>query len=307
MALLSDVHLLLEPAGQPDVTRWELQYLTKVPSFKALMFPALRALKSKGGSASNGEMLEEVIRQEGFGDTIVDEPHSDGRQTKLEYNLAWARTYLKYVGALERSGRAIWSVTEFGRTVSAADIDQLVKLARDISKYRREGAVQTSEPKEAVIADVAVDWKDQVLEIIRATTPDAFERLCQRMLREYGFSKVEITGRSGDGGIDGVGVLRVKLLSFHVSFQCKKYAGRVSSPEIRNFRGSMSAKTDKGIFFTTGTFTRDAQIEAQRDGALAIDLVDGDYFCEILKQLELGLSTRMVEEVVIDPAFFQAI
>jgi restriction system protein len=133
---------------------------------------------------------------------------------------------------------------------------------------------------------------------------DAFERLAQRILRESGFLKVEVTGRGGDGGIDGVGVLRIALLSFQVYFQCKRYKGSVSPGAIRDFRGAMVGRTDKGLFITTGTFTAEAKREATRDGAPAIDLIDGDLLCDLLKNLKLGVSTRLVEEVAIEPEWF---
>jgi restriction system protein len=135
--------------------------------------------------------------------------------------------------------------------------------------------------------------------------PGSFERLAQRLLRESGFLRVEVTGKSGDGGIDGVGVLRIAaLLSFHVYFQCKRYKGTVSSGAIRDFRGAITGRTDKGLFITTGTFTADAKREATRDGAPPIDLVDGDRLCELLKSLNLGVGTVMVEEVLIDRDWF---
>lgn len=131
-------------------------------------------------------------------------------------------------------------------------------------------------------------------------TPDAFERLAQRILRESGFIRVEVTGRSGDGGIDGIGVLRVNLLSFHVLFQCKRYHGSVGASEIRDFRGAMVGRSDKGLFITTGTFTNEARREATRDGAPPIDLIDGDQLCDILKRLKLGVCVEMVERPSVD-------
>jgi restriction system protein len=149
------------------------------------------------------------------------------------------------------------------------------------------------------------DWKDGLLAVLtNQMKADAFERLAQRILRESGFVKVEVTGRSGDGGIDGVGVLRLALLSFQVYFQCKKYKGSVSAGAIRDFRGAMVGRTDKGLFITTGTFTAEAKKEATRDGAPAIDLIDGDLLCDLLKSLKLGVTTRMVEEVSTDPEWF---
>lgn len=139
--------------------------------------------------------------------------------------------------------------------------------------------------------------------------PDAFERLCQRLLREHGFTQVEVTGRSGDGGIDGVGVLRVELISFRVVFQCKRYEGSVGAGQIRDFRGAMIGRADKGLFLTTGRFTASAKQEATRAGAPAIDLIDGSDLCDLLKKLDLGVQTKtiQVEEVSVDPTFFESI
>lgn len=135
--------------------------------------------------------------------------------------------------------------------------------------------------------------------------PDKFERLCQRMLRELGFVNVEVTGRSGDGGIDGKGILKLGgVLSFHVVFQCKRYRSSIAPTVIRDFRGAMIGRADKGLVITTGTFTRDAKKEAQRDGAIPIDLIDGNDFVDKLKELQLGVSTKTEEKVFIDQQWF---
>jgi restriction system protein len=147
-------------------------------------------------------------------------------------------------------------------------------------------------------------WQEQLLDCVLRMKPAAFERLCQRVLEDSGFIKVEITGRSGDGGIDGIGVLNVSLLSFHVLFQCKRWKGSVGASAIRDFRGAMVGRTDKGLVMTTGTFTTDARKEATRDGAPAIDLVDGEKLCELLKKLKIGVSTRLVEHVVVEQDAF---
>lgn len=150
-------------------------------------------------------------------------------------------------------------------------------------------------------------WQTRLLQAILAMKPEGFERLCQRVLREKGFVRVEVTGRTGDGGIDGIGVLRVNLLSFHVMFQCKKWKGSVGSAEVRDFRGAMMGRAEKGLIFTTSTFTAAAQAEAARAGALPIDLVDGDALCDLLKELKLGVAVRLVEEIEIESDFFQSV
>ena len=142
------------------------------------------------------------------------------------------------------------------------------------------------------------------MKVLQQIPPDSFERLCQRILRESGFIKVEVTGRKGDGGIDGIGVLKIALLSFQVFFQCKRYTGSVGPSEIRDFRGAMVGRTDKGLFLTTGTFTSSAKQEATRDGAPVLDLIDGEQLCQILKDLNLGVETKMIEVVEIDQNWF---
>lgn len=142
-----------------------------------------------------------------------------------------------------------------------------------------------------------------------AMPPDAFERLAQRILRESGFTHVEVTGRSGDGGIDGKGMMRLGgILSFHVIFQCKRYKGSVPANHIRDFRGAMVGRTNKGLFITTGNFTKDAVREATRDGAPPIDLIDGDQLIDKLRELCLGVTTRIIEtkQMVVDASWFES-
>ena len=167
-------------------------------------------------------------------------------------------------------------------------------------------AAETVTENEAV--PQLLDWEDHLRETVLALSPGGFERLCQRILREAGFIQVEVTGRSGDGGIDGHGIVRVAgLLSFPIIFQAKKYRGSVGAPEIRNFRGAMVGRADKGLFITTGNFTTAASAEATRDGAPPIDLIDGTALIGMLKELKLGVSTRMVEHVEVDELWFSKI
>ena len=182
------------------------------------------------------------------------------------------------------------------------------RFQKQLDEERRlREATAADDEKEELEGDeevVSTNWKNQLLEVLRKLSPDAFERLAQRLLRESGFIKVEVTGRSGDGGIDGIGVLRLNLLSFQVLFQCKRYQGSVGASAIRDFRGAMVGRSDKGLMITTGTFTADATREATRDEAPAIDLIDGDRLCELLQEKELGVKTDLVKRMTVDPKFF---
>ena len=230
-------------------------------------------------------------------------PHGDGPKTQFGYELAWVRTYLKKVGAVENSERGVWRLTPTGAAMTEAEIRDIPKRVAKLKKQKPK-PVEKDDLEEETEEELA--WKDKLLDVLKAMKADAFERLSQRVLRESGFTKVEVTGRSGDGGIDGAGVLRVNLLSFHVRFQCKRYDATVGPSVVRDFRGAMVGRADKGLIITTGTFTAEARREATRDGAPAIDLVDGETLCDLLKQLKIGVDVHLVEEVAIDKATFEA-
>jgi restriction system protein len=229
--------------------------------------------------------------------------------------MSWARSYLKIAGLLASGGKGVWLITDAGRQAAQqstaevkAQVRKLVAAHNAITAAKRAEAQAAGADGEDAIEEEAA-WTDQLLAVLRTMAPDAFERLAQRLLRESGFVKVEVSGKSGDGGIDGSGVLRMNLISFHVLFQCKRYKGSVASEVVRNFRGAMQGRADKGLIITTGTFTSEARKEATRDGAPAIDLIDGEALCQLLKEKGLGVQVTPVirEEVVINPKFFSEI
>ena len=282
----------------------------EMPRAANLMWPTLRALERLGGSASIRELDDRVSTDLDLTDAMLDVMHGDGPQTEFYNRCGWARTRLRGIGAVANSARGVWTITEAGRRIGSADeVRELARRQR--REYRGDPHKAREEPD---TADDSADesseeesWRAALLGILREMKPDAFERLCQRLLREHGFTRVEVTGRSGDGGIDGTGVLRVNLLSFHVNYQCKRYAGTVGPGSIRDFRGALAGRADKGLFITTGRFTKDAEREAVRDGAMAIDLIDGDELCGLLRDKGLGVVTETVQRVTPDPGFFDAL
>ena len=261
------------------------------PHRSELMRSTVEALKSLGGSGAVDEIVEKVISILTISDDVASQPYvskrgnKDGR-TLLEYELAWARTYLKQMGVLDNSSRGVWVFTG----VPFKDESLPKTLIQD-----------NPTPK--------IDWREVVNNhLVEALTPAAFERLIQRILRETGFAQVEVTGQTGDGGIDGKGIAKINgILSFRVVFQCKRYKGAVGAGEIRDFRGAMQGRADKGLFITTGYFTRDAIKEATRDGAIAIDLVDGEKLAEKLKELGLGVRIEKIENVIVDEDWFKTV
>ena len=279
-----------------------------LPDRADLLWPTLKALESIGGSASIRELMSRVATDMSLPDEILDVLHNDGPATEVFYRARWARTYLKMIGAVDNTARGVWTITDRGRDIRSEDqVRELVRNAlADRQKNKKTSDVATPDP-ESIDEDDEQDWEGPLLEILQSIAPAAFERLCQLILRESGFARVEVTGRSGDGGIDGAGVLRVNLISFHVRFQCKRYVGSVGAPDIRDFRGAMVGRADKGLFITTGTFTEKAQREAVRDGAPAIDLIDGSDLCVLLKKLELRGSFGVTTKITPKPEFFEAL
>lgn len=279
----------------------------QVPSYDKLMIPVLNALNTLGGSGTIEEINEKVYEVENFSEEILQVPHKeDGSQSEVDYRLAWARTYLKKFGLLENSARGVWNLTESAIDTNQINTDEIVRHGRStLKKSNKNSQDKTSVAEVEKEVEESIEWKEHLLNTILEISPSAFEKLTQRLLRESGFVEVEVTGRSGDGGIDGKGIARMSgLLSFHVIFQCKRYKGSITPSQIRDFRGAMQGRADKGIFITTGNFTRDARKEATRDGAPPLDLIDGELLCEKLKEFSLGVNTKIVEEVEIDKTFF---
>lgn len=279
-----------------------------IPAYSDLLWPTIVALHRLGGSGSIDEIAEAVVDQEGFTEEQQQVLHGDGPQTEIEYRLAWARSYLKGMGLLVNSKRGVWSLTEEGRTVQQDEI--ATRHRRYLAWYRDQRRRKRMPDEEASTGDKDTDqdsgWRDQLLDALTSMKPDNFERLAQRLLREAGFISATVTGRTGDGGIDGLGVYRMSLVSFPVFFQCKRYKGSVGSAAVRDFRGAMAGRGDKGLLITTGTFTSEAKGEATRDGAPPIDLIDGNRLCDLLKDYDLGVKTtvRQVEDVTVDTEFF---
>ena len=234
-----------------------------VPTHKELFNPVLRALHGLGGSASNAEIVNRVIVDMRLPDSVVEIPHKSGRMSRLEYRNGWAKTYLKKYGLLDNSTRGVWSLTAFGHRTESIDPDEVAKHVVEhdrAERQRRAEEVDLPEGEDISAGDSSEDiatWREELLDILLNMQPGAFERLCQRILRESDFIEVNVTGKSGDGGIDGNGIIRLGgLISFPVLFQCKRYSGSVSANAVRDFRGAMIGRADKGLIITTGTFTR---------------------------------------------------
>lgn len=281
---------------------------TEGPQFVRFFGPLLDALRELGGSGTPDEVVEQIASDLGITDEEQNGLLPSG-QPRFKNQVAWARFYLVRSELLDSSKRGIWSLTEKGRTTSLT-----LAQARDIFLhwyriFQDQGKAKTTvqEPMAEYLVEDTInhskDYREQVIDLMLSLPASGFERLSQRLLREAGFTQVVVTGKSGDGGIDGHGTLQINpLLSFKVLFQCKRYSKSVSPTHVRDFRGAMAGRADKGMIITTGSFTAEARREAARDGVPPIELIDGEKLVDLLKNLELGLKAITTYEI--EPDFF---
>lgn len=284
----------------------------EIPKWNQMFRPTVEALRTLGGSGTIQEINEKAIELEGYTDEQLGVLHGHGEKSEIEYRLAWARTNLKNLGAVTNSSRGVWALTEYGRGVTESELVERDKewrkelAAKRAQKLIDHPPVEPADEEEDGV-DADENWRVQLLRCLMEMSPDSFERLSQRVLREAGFVNVHVTGRPGDGGIDGTGIYRLSpLVSFPTFFQCKRYRGSVSPGHVRDFRGAMAGRGDKGLLITTGSFSKEARQEATRDGAQPIELIDGELLCDLLKQYELGVETvsRIQEDITVRTDFF---
>lgn len=272
------------------------------PATHVFYEPTLRALDMLGGSGSTSEIYKKILTLVNLSDEVINEMHSF-TMTEVEYRLMWARTELKNYGAVKNSKQGVWVLTEKGaKMLKAGNIDPK-EIKKTLTTKKKEATGKEYDESEELEKK---DWREQISEILHNLDPYAFEKLAQRLLRECGFSDVEVTKKSGDGGIDGTGKLRINgIFSFNVAFQCKRYKGPVGAPVIRDFRGSLSTNIEKGVLITTGAFTKEAKEEASSEGKRLIDLMDGE---ELINKLaEYGIGLNEVKSYEVDEEFFNSL
>lgn len=273
--------------------------------FARYLGPVIAAIRDLGGSGRPDEVRAVIARQLQMSEVEQSEPLPSGVQTRFENQVHWARFYLAKAGYIDSSQRGVWTLTEKGRQLGEVTDDDVQVIVKDVNAQTRGAADEEADaaPSPSGAVPAAGNYREELAQTLQALPAAGFERFCQRLLRESGFQEVTVTGKSGDGGIDGIGILQVNpLVSFKVLFQCKKYAGSVSPSQVRDFRGAMTGRADKGIIITTGSFTAEARKEAIRDGAPPIELVDGEKLAGMLEGLQLGLKPRQTYEL--DETFF---
>jgi len=290
----------------------------KGPEFLRFIVPIVEVLRELGSSGTPSEVTDLVIQRCKISEKEQGLTTSNG-QSRVKNQVAWARFYLAKDGLLDNSRRGVWVLTEKGVSSRLATLDDARELfARVQSRFSKpakgdsvidhesNGDAGSSISDGSAPPEAGTGHRAAFLQSLRELSPKGFEQVCQMLLRESGFRQVVVTGRPNDGGIDGKGVLEVNpLVTLRVLFQCKRYNERnpVTPSQVRDFRGAIQGRADKGIILTTGTFTSEARKEAERDGGGYIELVDGEKLVTLFERAELGL--RRVDAFVAELEFFE--
>ena len=272
-------------AGSPPLGRTDPDQL---PTVQELAWPTVKILKDLDGPASIKQIYRTLIQVLRIPSELIEIRHPNGTMSEFGHRAHGARTALKSIGAVvENASNGMWTITDSGRRIQD-DGTLLEMLGFDRISPRQSDK----------------NWRDKLLGLLRNMDPISFTNLCNQVLEESGFRQIEITDKTGNGDILGSGVARINLVSFHILFQFRRSANPVDDAEVRDLRGAMVGRAEKGLFVTTGEFTDSASQEATRSGAPVIDLISGRELCDLLKDLELGVSTKKVEVIEVDPEYF---
>lgn len=273
------------------------QFLIYIP-------PLVEVLRNIGGSGATADVIDQVIEHMNIPDEEVEKTIASGA-SRVRNRIQWARMYLVKADLMDSSQRGVWKLTKKGydADLSEDSVYSMFQKVRDTFQQAKKDKREenTEEQSDIIVEDEA--HGETLLNILKNLTPDGFEKICKRLLSEVGIHDVQITGGSGDQGIDGTGVIKVnEVVGFNVIFQCKKYKDSVVPHHVRDFRGTMQGRADKGIIITTGRFTAEAKKEAVRDGVPPIELIDGERLVSLFEKYKLGLKPKVVYDIV--PDFF---
>jgi restriction system protein len=278
----------------------------KGPQFLQYVIPILNILQANGGAGNSSSVIDQVVEDLSITEDDLVETTSNG-QSRVRNQIQWARFYLFKGGLIDNSQRGIWRLTKEGLEVkyTESDVYKMFKSVQE-SVGKSKTSKDVKEDK-VVFEDTSTEDEEhtgELLNIIKNLSSAGFEKLCKRLLTEIGIHGIVITGGAGDQGIDGMGLVKLNdVVSLNIVFQCKRYKDSVVPHHVRDFRGAMQGRGEKGLIITTGRFTKESKNEANRDGVTPIELIDGERLVELFEKYQLGLKPVTVYEI--DNDFFK--
>jgi len=274
----------------------------KGPEFLKFINPVLLTLQANGGAGNSSSVIDQVVERLNITEQELEKTTSNG-QSRIRNQIQWARFYLFKAGLIDNSQRGTWRLTREGleKVLSDEDIYKLFKgVQKSVKKPKKEKTKKEAREFEDNLTEDE-EHSGDLLTLIQNLSPAGFEKLSKRLLTEIGINDIEITGGSGDQGIDGKGVVKLNdVVSLNIVFQCKRYKETISPHHVRDFRGAMQGRGEKGLIISTGRFTKEAKKEANREGVTPIELIDGERLVDLFEKYQLGLKPVTVFEIDYD-------
>ena len=304
-----------------------------IPDFQSLMLPVLKAL-SGGSETPIAEVRARVATGEGLTPEDVRELLPSGKQPVFTNRIAWAVAHMSHAGLVEKVRRGVYRLTVEGerllvQTPTRIDLKVLSnysayaewRMGKDTPSEKSDATLTITEdasvtPEEALeraAGELRDELEGEVLERVRKAEPAFLERVVVDLLRAMGYGKGDaamgqVTGRPGDGGIDGK--IREDALGLdEVYLQAKRYAAgnSVGESDLRDFVGAIDAAgTTKGVFVTTSSFRKSARAYMDKSSKRII-LIDGKELARLMVEHDIGVRPKMEYKVKrIDEDYFES-
>ena len=300
-----------------------------IPDYQTIMLPLLE-LAGDGETLQIRKAVDILAQRFALTDDETRELVPSGRQPRFHNRVSWARTYLAKAGLLESPKRGYFSITDRGRDVLTGKPSEInIKFLEQFEEFKSfrqlrralappvdatelSDEIPEDTPEETLQAaylELRENLADDLLEEVKKSPPEFFERLVVDLLVRMGYGGSreeagEAIGRSGDEGIDGI--IKEDRLGLDIIYvQAKRWEGVVGRPEVQKFAGALQGqRARKGVFITTSTFSSGATEYAEKIETKVI-LIGGTQLAELMIDHGVGVTTEATYELKrIDSDYF---
>lgn len=296
-----------------------------IPDYQSLMLPLLK-IHSDNKDHNTQEIILQLLSELRLPSDIRTLLLESSQQPIFDNRMGWARTYLKKAGLIESVSRGITRITARGaqellQKPQKITVEYLQKYPefnqfKALKHEKKEGKIETSssqtpqERMESAYKEIKASLISELLEKLKKQDPTVFENTVLNVLKQMGYGSpvpesIIHTGKTGDGGIDGI--IKEDYLGLdEIYVQAKRWnEGTVGRPEIDKFIGALTGKSKKGVFITTSSFSEDAIRKSKNSGDLKIILIDGEKLAELMIKHNVGVyPAQTFEFKKIDSDFF---
>lgn len=299
-----------------------------IPNYQECMLPLLQLLSDNQVHTSK-ECVEKLSVTLELTEEEKSELLPSGKQTIISNRVSWARFYLEKAGLVKVISRGKYQITQEGvnllaehPTIINNDIlyryDQFLEFMKqgstkgnndnnNIKSLQPSFTEQTPEEiLDSTYKQLQSNLSEEILEKVLQQSPQFFERLVVDLLVKMGYGAGKITGRTGDGGIDGIiDEDKLGLDVIHIQVKRWQIGNNVGRRELQSFVGALAGQSGrKGVFITTSSFTREAL--EYNPSNVKIAKIDGKKLADLMITYNLGVSTKVLYELKkIDTDYFE--